>query len=158
LPTRTAPARNERQFRHRVERDVAWLFRLLPLCPKLKGLLVFGPVVRHDGSTESLAEFIHKSAPRRGFKLLPDGELRVGVPNEAGRSFFMHEVCASGRGTITGQVVENMNPFSQVAGPNLCNAQLTFVSADALNNPASVFRKSSKPNGFRITTSTGLPR
>ena len=55
---------DRREFRHMVERDVAWLFRLLPLCPNLRGLLVYGPVVRHDGTTESLAAFIRKSARR----------------------------------------------------------------------------------------------
>jgi hypothetical protein len=99
---------NPKEFRQMIERDSAWLFHLLPLCPRLRGLLVFGPVVRCNGSTESLAGFIRKSAPRHGFSVLPDGGLRVAAPGETGRSFFVHEVCASGRGTITEQVVANL--------------------------------------------------
>lgn len=99
------------EFRHMVERDVAWLFRLLPLCPNLRGFLVFGPVVRHDGSTESLAGFVCKSAPRHGFSVLRDGGLRVVAQDATERSFFVHEVQTSGRGTITEQVVENLEMY-----------------------------------------------
>ena len=99
---------NPKEFRQMIERDSAGLFHLLLLCPRLCGLLVFGPVVRCNGSMESLAGFIRKSAPRHGFNVLPDGGLRVAARGETGRSFFVHEVCASGRGTITEQVVENL--------------------------------------------------
>jgi hypothetical protein len=99
---------NASEFRRMVERDVSWFFRLLPLCPNLRLLLVFGPIIRANGSTESLAGFIRKSASHHGFKVLPDGGLRVAARGKTGRSFFVHEVCASGRGTITEQIVENL--------------------------------------------------
>jgi hypothetical protein len=50
--------------------------------------LVFGPIVRANGSTESLAGFIRKWAPRYGFTVLPDGSLRVAAPGKTGRSFL----------------------------------------------------------------------
>lgn len=110
-PTK-AMLRNEttdrREFRHMVERDVAWLFRLLPLCPKLRGLLVFGPVVRHNGSTEGLTAFVRKSAPRHGFKVLPDGGIGQEVGNQPRREWFLHEVPSLGMGTITEQVVAHL--------------------------------------------------
>ncbi|MFO1487348.1 MAG: hypothetical protein U1F65_02615 [Verrucomicrobiota bacterium] len=102
------PSTDRREFRQMVERDVSWLFRLLPLCPKLRGLLVYGPVVRHDGKIESLAAFVRKSAPRNGFSVLRDGGLGFAARGETGSSLFLHEVCASGRETISEQVVENL--------------------------------------------------
>lgn len=99
---------DHREFRHMVERDVAWLFRLLHLCSNLRGLLVFGPVVQFDGTTEILAGFIRKNAPRHGFSVLPTGGLCASKLGKSERSFFLQEVWASGRGTITDQVVENL--------------------------------------------------
>jgi hypothetical protein len=99
---------DRREFRHMIERDVAWLFRLLPLCSKLRGLLVFGPVVRHDGSTESLAAFIRKSAPRHGFRVLPDGGIGCEPKGQPQRKLFLHEVASPDMGTITEQVVANL--------------------------------------------------
>ncbi len=102
--SKTDPA----EFRRMVEQDVAWFFRLLPLCERLRVLLIYGPLVRADGSTESLAAFLHKQATRHGFTVLPDGGLRIAASGETGRSFFVHEVRTSGRGAITEQVVSNL--------------------------------------------------
>jgi hypothetical protein len=66
--------RNE--FWRMVERDVAWLFRLLPLCEKLQLLLVFGPIIRADGSTGSLAQFLKDQAANHGFNVLRRGDLQ----------------------------------------------------------------------------------
>ena len=101
-------ATDANEFRCMVEKDVKWLFCLLSRCPKLRGLLVFGPIVRANGLKDSLAGFVRRSAPRHGFSVLPHGGLRVAAPGETGRSFFLHEVCASGHGTLTEQVVENL--------------------------------------------------
>lgn len=102
------PTTDRREFRHMVERDVAWLFRLLPLCPKLRVLLVFGPIVRYNGSTENLAGFLRKSAPRHGFRVSPDGGLYYGSTGQGPRKFFLQEVVAPGVGTITEQVVASL--------------------------------------------------
>jgi hypothetical protein len=59
LKNRTTSAK---EFRRMVERDVAWFFRLLPLCPNLRLLLDFRPIVRMNGSSESLAQFMGNNA------------------------------------------------------------------------------------------------
>jgi len=102
------PSTDRREFRHMVERDVAWLFRLLPLCPKLRGLLVYGPVVRHNGQTESLAAFVRKSAPRHGFRVLPDGGLCLEAEGQPRRAWFLHEVASTDMGTVTERVVADL--------------------------------------------------
>ena len=71
-----------------VEQDVAWLFRLLPLCEKLRLLLVFGPIIRADGSTGNLARFLKEQAQKHGFNVLQRGDLQHA---ETGRMFFFHE-------------------------------------------------------------------
>jgi len=100
---------DRREFRHMVERDVAWLFRLLPLCPKLRRLLVYGPVVRHNGQTESLAGFVRKSAPRHGFKLIhrePFWELWHEDPRQM---LVIHEADTPDEKCITCRVVKNLH-------------------------------------------------
>lgn len=103
-----------REFRHMVERDVAWLFRLLPLCPNLRGLLVFGPVVRHNGSTESLARFVRKSAPRHGFTVLPEGGMSHGLNENASRKFFLHEIVEPGAGSIKEKIIANLTQHGEM--------------------------------------------
>jgi hypothetical protein len=102
------PATDRREFRAMVERDVAWFFRLLPLCPHLRGLLVFGPVVRADGTTERLAGFIRKSAPRHGFRVLPDGGIACELARQPPKQLFLHEVPATGVGSVKDQVLKNL--------------------------------------------------
>lgn len=102
------PNTDRREFRHMVERDVAWFFRLLPLCPKLRGLLVYGPVVRFDGSPESLAAFVRRSAPRHGFRVLPDGGLSLEVEGQSRRRWFLHEVPSLDMGTVAEQVMASL--------------------------------------------------
>jgi len=97
-----------REFRHMVDRDIAWFFQLLTLCPQLQGLLVFGPVVRADRSTESLAGFVRKSAPRHGFKVTADGGLCLELKGQGMRSCFLHEVTATGDGSITDQLAADL--------------------------------------------------
>jgi len=81
-----------KEFRRMVELDIAWFFRLLPLCPRLRGLLTFGPVIRANGCPESLAGFVRKSAPRHGFTVLPDGGLSHASNERPPRGYFLHEV------------------------------------------------------------------
>lgn len=108
----TAMLRNKntdaREFREMIEHDLEWFFRLLPLCPNLRGLLVFGPVVRSDGTPESLAGFIRKSAPRHGFKVLADGGLVFDQAGQPPRRFFLHEVSSPHRGSVVGRVKESL--------------------------------------------------
>jgi hypothetical protein len=90
------------------ERDIAWLFRLLSLCPKLRGLRSYGPMVRPDGSSESLAAFARKSAPRHGLRVLPDGGLGCAFEGQTPRKFFLHEGASDGPGTVTRKVVADL--------------------------------------------------
>jgi hypothetical protein len=89
----TNPRTNREEFRRMVERDMEWFFRLLPLCRNLRLLLVSGPIVRANGSTESLALFVRNNAPQNGFKLSQDGKfwtfkhLDKGKRNLCSRSF-----------------------------------------------------------------------
>jgi hypothetical protein len=103
------PSTDRAEFREMIERDVQWLFRLLPLCPNLRGLLVFGPVVRDDGSTESLVDFVRKSAPEHGFIVCPSGNLRWRTPEGGERLFFVHEVPNCGGGTIGDRVIADLS-------------------------------------------------
>jgi hypothetical protein len=102
------PNTNRREFRHMVERDVGWFFRLLPLCPKLRGLLVYGPIVRHNGEIESLAAFVCKSAPRHGFRVLPDGGLAQEADGGLRREWFLHEVASTEMGTVIERVAADL--------------------------------------------------
>jgi hypothetical protein len=96
------------EFRRMVERDVQWFFRLLPLCPNLRGLLVFGPIIRDARSCESLADFVRKSAPRHGFNLSQNDGSQIFTTGGAGRALFIHEVFTPGEKCVTCAVVKNL--------------------------------------------------
>jgi len=107
--TTTAMLRNDEtdrpEFGRMVERDVAWLFQLLPLCENLRLLLVFGPVLRPDGSIGNLAQFLMQHAPHHGFTLSERGDFRH---TETGRVFFVHEADTRSEGSVTSRVVKNL--------------------------------------------------
>jgi hypothetical protein len=71
-------------------------------------LLVFGPVVCSNGTTESLVAFIRKSAPRHGSKVSRDGGLSREAHGHMPLKFFVHEVVAPEADTVTDQVLENL--------------------------------------------------
>ncbi len=102
------------EFRHMIDRDVAWLFQLLPLCPNLRGLLVFGPVVRSDGTTESLAAFFRNNASRHGVKVSPDNGVCREVNGQPDWNFFIHEVTALETEDVTDTVLENLTQHRQI--------------------------------------------
>ena len=91
------------------ERDVAWFFRSLPLCPNLRLLLVFGPIVRANGSTESLAQFLRNNAPQNDFKVSQDGEFWSFKHLDSGKTIYVHEVSTPGEKFITCRVVKNLH-------------------------------------------------
>ena len=97
------------EFRHMVERDAAWLFRLLPLCPNLRLLLVFGPIIRANGSTESLAQFLRNNAPKNCFNVSQDGEFWSFKHLDTGKTVCVHEVSTPGEKCITCRVVKNLH-------------------------------------------------
>ena len=98
-----------REFRQMVERDVAWFFRLLPLCPNLRLLLVFGPIVRADGSKESLARFLINITSQNGFKVSTDGGFWSFKHLDTGKAICVHEVSMPGEKCITCRVVKNLD-------------------------------------------------
>ncbi len=104
-------ATDAREFRRMVERDVAWFFRLLPLCPDLRLLLTFGPLVREDGSKESLARFLVNQAPRHDFTASRDGIFWVckRPGTGAGNPLFIHEVSWPGEKCVTCGVIKNLS-------------------------------------------------
>src|ERR1041385_3551514 len=101
LSKKTDPA----EFRQMAEHDVQWFFRLIPLLPFLKGILVFGPIVRSDGSCESLAQFVRHQATNNGFTVVPTGNLRH---VQTGREFFIHEADTPGEKCIGWRLAKNL--------------------------------------------------
>jgi hypothetical protein len=97
-----------KEFRRMVEREVEWFFRLLSLCPDLRLLLTFGPIVRADGLTESLAKFLRTRAPQNGFVVSQDGGLQHA---ETKRLFFIHEADAPGEKCLTCRVIKNLHTY-----------------------------------------------
>lgn len=99
------PTTDRNEFRRMVERDVTWLFRLLPMCEKLRLLLVFGPILRSDGSIVNLAQFLREHAPHHGFTVSPHGDLKH---TETRRVFFLHEADTPSEKCVTCRVVKNL--------------------------------------------------
>ena len=104
---------NAKEFRLMVERDVVWFFRLLLLCPNLRLLLVFGPVICANGSTESLAQFLKNNAPQNGFKVSQDGRFWSFKHLDAEKTICVHEVSMPDEKCITCSVVKNLNVHSE---------------------------------------------
>lgn len=96
------------EFRRMVEQDVRWFFRLLLKCPDLRLLLVFGPIVRANGSTESLAQFLRNNAPLNGFNVSSDGQRWSLKHPGSNEPIYVHEVSARGKKCITCRVVEDL--------------------------------------------------
>lgn len=101
-------ATNAAEFRQMVERDVACFFRLLLLCPNLRLLLVYGPIVRANGSAEGLMHFLLNKAPLHGFKVAQVGKYWSFKHAETGKIIHVHEVSMPGEKCITCQIVKNL--------------------------------------------------
>ena len=104
----TNPETDREEFRRMVERDASWFFKLLPLCPNLRLLLTFGPMVRADGSIESLSQFLKSNAPQNGFTLFPSGTGWSLRHEETKRSFCVHNADTPGEKGVTSRVVKNL--------------------------------------------------
>lgn len=99
------------EFRRMIERDVKWVFRLLLLCPKLRLLLIFGPVIRVDGSPESLAEFLSRAASQYGFAPSLNGKLWKTIPSQPSKFVYIHEVSWPGEKCVLCRVVKNIYAY-----------------------------------------------
>jgi hypothetical protein len=100
------PRTDRREFLRMVEKDAAWFFKLLLLCPNLRLLLTFGPMIRADGSTESLVQFLKSRAPQNGFTVLPDGHGWSLVHTKTKRVFTVHHSDTPGEKGVTNRVVK----------------------------------------------------
>ena len=102
------PRTDRQEFRRMVEHDAAWFFKLLLLCPNLRLLLTFGPMVHTNGSIESLSQFLKSHAPRNGFSLFPSGTGWSLRHEETKRSFCVHNADTPGEKGVTSRVVKNL--------------------------------------------------
>ena len=107
------PNTDAEEFRRMVERDVAWFFKLLLLCPNLRVLLTFGPVVRADSITESLTQFLKSHAPHHGFSFSSDGNGWAVRHTGTGRIIHVHEADQRDGTSVTSRVVENLRIHGQ---------------------------------------------
>jgi hypothetical protein len=96
-----------KEFRRMVELDVKWFFRLLPLCPKLRLLVTFGPIVCDDNSTERLARFLIHHAPKYDFKASKEGIFWVFNHPDCRAGIYVHEVPMTGEKCFTREVIKN---------------------------------------------------
>ncbi|MGA2869817.1 MAG: hypothetical protein ABSF34_11750, partial [Verrucomicrobiota bacterium] len=75
----------------------------------LRLLLVFGPIVRANGSTESLAQFLRNNAPQHGFNVSQDGNFWSFKHLDTRKTICGHEVSTPGERCITCRVVKNLH-------------------------------------------------
>jgi len=61
------PATDRREFVQMIERDVVWMFKLLPLCPKLRELRAIGPILLRNEKIGRVIDFVAEKAPAHGF-------------------------------------------------------------------------------------------
>lgn len=118
----TNPKTDRKEFGRMVERDVQWLFKLLPLCPNLRVLLTMGPIVGNDGRTMRLIDFLAETAPRHGFKVVQMGKF-LGLRNEAtGKHLVLHEADTPDEKCITCRVVKNLHKHRDELRPRMLSA------------------------------------
>lgn len=103
------PATDREEFRRMVEQDVKWFFQLLPLCPKLRLLLISGPIVRNNRSTESLAQFLKNHVPPNDFTVSQDGNFWVCKRLDTETGINLHEVPMTGEKCFTTEVLKNLH-------------------------------------------------
>ena len=105
----TNPETDREEFRRMVERDASWFFKLLLLCPNLKILLTFGPIVGTNRQPESLASFLYACAPVHGFSVHQEQE-RWSLRHEpTGRVILVHNADTPDEKCITCRVVKNLH-------------------------------------------------
>ena len=110
--TTTAMLRNEKtdreEFGRMIDRDVEWMFRLLPLCRNLRGLLFYGPIISSGGRVDSIASYFKSVAPRYNFSITGDGETCRFPPQIQKNNLFLHEVESKGDRSVQQKVVMDL--------------------------------------------------
>jgi O-acetyl-ADP-ribose deacetylase (regulator of RNase III) len=91
------PQTNPTEFRQMSELDVKWLFKLLPLCQRLKLLLTVGPIVTKAGGTEPLINFLATTAAAHGFKVSRINNFKQEWRDANDRSILIHDAAIPGR-------------------------------------------------------------
>lgn len=105
----TNPNTDRPEFRKMAERDVQWLFKLLPLCPKLRVLLTMGPIIGENLVPMPLLGFLCEFAPRHGFKVIKHGAFWELWHEESRRVLVIHEADTPDEKCITCRVVKNLH-------------------------------------------------
>lgn len=129
-----------KEFRTMVERDVQWLFKLLPLCPKLRMLLTMGPIVGAKAKPEGLFGFICAAAPRHGFKLIHNETFWELWHEETNQVIAIHEAETPGEQCITCRVVKNLHANRDELRWHIWQSQWGLLSKIlASSNPSLLF-------------------
>src|SRR5436190_2056815 len=81
--------------------------------PTLRLLLTFGPIVRADGTCESLFNFLRIAAPRHGFNVFQDCEFPVFEHVATRRQFFAHDVSNPRAKDVSTTVINNLRARRQ---------------------------------------------
>ena len=105
----TNPRTDREEFRRMVERDAAWFFELLLLCPNLRMLLTFGPIVGAQRRTENLFGFVYAAAPAHGFRVIQDEGFWKLWHEPTRRVFLLHDADTPDEKCITCRVVKNLH-------------------------------------------------
>jgi hypothetical protein len=100
-----------KEFRTMVERDVQWLFKLLPLCPNLRVLLTMGPVIGANLQPAGLCGFLHESASRHGFNVIHNGGFWEFCHEESRKILVIHDADTPDEKCITCRVVKNLHEY-----------------------------------------------
>jgi hypothetical protein len=114
------PATHRKEFRRIVEQDVKWFLQLLPLCPRLRLLLISGPIVRHNRSTESLAQFLKNNVPPNDFTVSQGGIFWVCKRLDTATGISLHEVPMTGEKCFTREVLKNLDVHRHELLRKLC--------------------------------------
>ena len=111
----TNPKTDPAEFRRMVEHDAAFFSRLLLLCPKLRILLTFGPIVGETrGRPEGLFGFLFATAPRHGFKMVKDQDLWKLWHEPTSREFVVHDADTQDEKCLTCRVVKNLHEHRDI--------------------------------------------
>ena len=104
------PKTDPAEFRRMVAHDAEFFFRLLLLCPKLRILLTFGPIVGETrGRPEGLFGYLFATAPRHGFKMVKDQDLWRLWHEPTSREFVVHDADTQDEKCLTCRVVKNLH-------------------------------------------------
>jgi len=98
-----------KEFYEMAERDVQWIFKLLPLCPNLRLLLTMGPIIGENFKPTPLLGFLGEFSQRYGYKMIRQGMFWEFWHEESRRVFVIHEADTPDEKCITCRVVKNIH-------------------------------------------------